>query len=65
MDRRRLLQQLAFSESRHFSWDNYPANTMTYDTLPHDWSYQGEIMRKKPLVLGKNYRHDGVVPFKV
>ena len=28
--------------------------TMAYDTLPHDWSYQGEVMRKKPLVLGKN-----------
>jgi len=27
---------------------------MVYDTLPHDWSYQGEVMRKKPLVLGKN-----------
>ena len=25
---RRLLQQLAFSESRHFSWDIDPANTM-------------------------------------
>jgi hypothetical protein len=30
-DRRCLLQQLAFSESRHFSWDNFPANTMAYD----------------------------------
>ena len=30
-DRRRLLQQLAFSESRHFSWDKDPANTMAYD----------------------------------
>ena len=30
-DRRRLLQQLEFSQSRHFSWDNFPANTMAYD----------------------------------
>ena len=30
-DRRRLLQRLAFSESRHFSWDMFPANTMAYD----------------------------------
>ena len=29
-DRCRLLQQLAFSELRHFSWDNNPANTMAY-----------------------------------
>jgi hypothetical protein len=27
----RLLQQLAFSESCHFSWDTFPANTMAYD----------------------------------
>jgi hypothetical protein len=33
-DRRCLLQQLAFSESRHFSWDNFLANTMAYDSLP-------------------------------
>ncbi len=32
-DRRRLLQRLAFSESRHFSWDMLPANTMSYDNL--------------------------------
>jgi hypothetical protein len=31
-DRRNLLQQLAFSELRHFSWDMFPANTMAYDT---------------------------------
>ena len=30
-DRRRLLQRLAFSESRHFSLDMFPANTMAYD----------------------------------
>ncbi len=24
-----------------FSRDVFPANTMAYDTLPHDWSYQG------------------------
>jgi hypothetical protein len=30
-NRRRLLQQLAFSKSRHFSWDNFPANSMAYD----------------------------------
>ena len=47
MDRHRLLQRLAFSESRNFSWDNDPANTMAYDTLPHDWNYQGEVMQKK------------------
>ncbi len=33
-DRRRLLQQLAFSELCHFSWDNFPANTMAYDSDP-------------------------------
>ena len=32
-DRRRLLQRLAFSESRHFSWDMLPANTMAYDSV--------------------------------
>jgi hypothetical protein len=26
-----LLQRLAFSELRHFSWDLFPANTMAYD----------------------------------
>jgi hypothetical protein len=31
-DRHCLLQQLAFSESRHLSWDNFPANTMAYDS---------------------------------
>jgi hypothetical protein len=31
-----LLQQLAFSKSHHFSWEILPANTMAYDTLPHD-----------------------------
>jgi hypothetical protein len=30
-DHRRLLQQLSFSELCHFSWDNFPANTMAYD----------------------------------
>jgi len=34
-DRRRLLQRLAFSESRHFSWDMLPANTMAYDRCRH------------------------------
>ncbi len=28
----RLLQRLAFSETRHFSRDMFPANTMAYDT---------------------------------
>ncbi len=41
-----------FSETRHFSRDMFPANTMAYDTLPHDWSYQGEVMQKKHLFLG-------------
>jgi hypothetical protein len=27
-----LLQRLAFSKLRHFSWDNFPANTVAYDT---------------------------------
>ncbi len=49
-----LLLRQAFSESRHFSWDSDPANTMAYDSLPHDWSYQGDVMRKKPFLLGKN-----------
>ncbi len=43
-----------FSESHHFSWDIGPANTMTYCTLPRDWSYQGDVMRKKTCWLGKN-----------
>ena len=30
-DRRRLIQRIAFSESHHFSWDNFPANTMAYE----------------------------------
>ncbi len=30
-DHRCLLQQLAFNKSRHFSWDNFPANNMAYD----------------------------------
>ncbi len=30
-----LLQRLAFSETCH-NWDIFPANTMAYDTLPHD-----------------------------
>ena len=30
-----------------FSQDIFPTITMAYDTLPHDWSYQGEVMRKK------------------
>ncbi len=29
----RLLQQLAFSELHDFSWDNFPANTMAYDSV--------------------------------
>ncbi len=55
---------LHFSKSHHFIWEVYPANTMAYDTLPHNWSYQGEVMQKKTFGLRqKNYRHDGVVPF--
>ncbi len=50
-DRRRLLQRLALSELCHFSWDMLPANTVAYDTLPHNWSYQGEVMRKKTFSL--------------
>ena len=38
-DCRRLLQRLAFSESCHFSWDMFPANTMAYDTQPcREWA---------------------------
>jgi len=48
-DCRRLLQQLAFSKLRHINRDILPANTMAYDNLPHNWSYQGEVMRKKTL----------------
>ncbi len=32
-DRRCLLQRLAFSKLRHFSWDNFPTNTVAYDNL--------------------------------
>ena len=52
---RRLLLQQAFSKSRHFSWNIDPNNTMAYDTLPHDWSYQGDVMWKKTFLLGKNW----------
>jgi hypothetical protein len=38
---------------------------MAYDTLPHDWSYQDDVMRKKPFIYLKIDRHDGEVPFKV
>ena len=31
-DRRRLLQRLAFSESRHLGWDKDPTNTIAYDS---------------------------------
>ena len=47
---RRLLQQLALSKSHRFDRDKDPANTMAYDTLPHDWSYQGEVMQEKPFI---------------
>jgi hypothetical protein len=36
-----------FQRVAPFSLDKDPANTMAYDTLPHDWSYQGEVMREK------------------
>ncbi len=29
--------------------DIFPNDTMAYDTLPHDWSYQGEVMQEKTL----------------
>jgi hypothetical protein len=35
-DRRCLLQRLAFSKLHHFSWDNFPANTMAYDNHGED-----------------------------
>ncbi len=37
---------------------------MAYDTLPHNWSYQDEVMqtKNKTFCLGKN---DGGIPFKV
>ncbi len=40
-DRRCLLQQLAFSKLRHFSLDNFPANTMAYDisSLPVNFPF--------------------------
>ncbi len=44
-----------FSKSRHFSWVIDRANTMAYDTLPRNWSYQGDVMRKKNFLLGKNW----------
>ena len=46
---------LHFSELRHFIQEVNPANTMAYDTLPHDWSYQGEVMRKKPSFWGNKF----------
>ena len=42
---RRLLQRLAFSESRHFSWDIDPANTMVR-RLTAGPSYKGMIIAK-------------------
>jgi hypothetical protein len=35
-DRRCLLKQLAFSKLHHFSWDNFPTNTMAYDIPLND-----------------------------
>ena len=29
----------------------FPANTMAYDTLPHNWSYQGEVKLEKNLLV--------------
>jgi hypothetical protein len=43
-DRRCLLQRLAFNESRYFSWDNFPANTMAYDGLSYRYHvYDGTL----------------------
>jgi hypothetical protein len=45
----RLLQRLAFSESRHFSWDNDPANTMVrwlMTALKVSWRVLGERTKR-------------------
>ena len=34
-----LLQRLVFSEMRHFSWNNFPTNTMAYDIGRYPTSY--------------------------
>jgi hypothetical protein len=44
-DRRCLLQQLAFSELRHFSWDMLPANTMAYDMDMLHWAMRFVLHR--------------------
>ena len=48
-----------------FSWDKDPTNTMAYDTLPHNWSYQGDVMQKKLFIQVKIDRHDGEIPYEV
>ncbi len=53
----RLLQRLAFSESRHFSWDKDPARTMAYCTITQitsNTSYTFEA------VNGVNHDHDKI-----
>jgi hypothetical protein len=42
VDRHCLLQQLAFSELRHFRWDTFSANTMAYDRWAFDGSDDGD-----------------------
>ena len=42
-----------------------PTNTMAYDTLPHNWSYQGDVMQKKLFIQVKIDRHDGEIPYEV
>ena len=44
-DRRRLLRRLDFSESRHFSWDVFPANIMARDANHQCPSYRYPTLR--------------------
>ncbi len=50
---RRLLQRLAFSESRHFSWDKDPARTMAYCT------WQTGKLRDKKMTGGEQGESSG------
>ena len=48
-DRHCLLQQLAFSKLRHFSWDNFPSNTMAYDR--DHWEEKRQNEGPKEIIL--------------
>ncbi len=62
---RRLLQQLAFSKLRHFSWDKDPANTMVRQLMtlpPMTEAIRVMSCGKKTVKIDQ---HDGEVAFEV